>query len=320
MTVQNIVRDGTVLQQCILENRGEADVDIHFAFCKAMRIWDLDHVTNDYAFNQTTPDDQNAGPGPGAFGWVHLNRFHEGAFGTSHGVALVISVAVNGEIIKFSKGQAAHMWKQTLKATSDIPEGRSRELEIVMAYKLMLVANPVSDWKNFIIPLKDMDANRFLREARAVPSFHTPITRTNGQDSSAFSDVSRHSETLVTDVKKDKADIANVPQDGVAPAPNSELQTEQSPAIDHEPMPRKANSIMEHIEFTVQRNLEHILSVCAIPVRVSGKRDEDLIWDKLRDVQPIILTCGDMSGHRISTVSSLYVLTLPYTPRLYTPC
>lgn len=320
MTIQSIVRDGIVLQQCIMENRGDADVEIHFAFCKAMRIWDLDHVTDDYAFNKTTPNDQNAGPGPGGFGWVHLNRFNEGALGTSHGVALVISVAVNGKVISFSPGQSAHMWKQILQAKSDTLEGRSQELEIVMAYKLILVEDPVSDWTKFIIPLEDMEANRFLREARAVPSPRTFITRTNDQDSSACSEVSRHSETLVSDVKKGESDITNVPQDWAASAPYSELQTELSPAVDCEPMPTKADSITDHIEFTVQRNLEHILSVCAIPVRVSGGRDEGLIWDKLRDVQPIALTCGDMSGHRISTVSSLCVLTLPYAPRLYTSC
>lgn len=340
MTIQFIVRDGIVLQQCILENWGEADIDIHLAFCKAMCICDLDYVTDDYAFNETTPDDQNAGPGPGGFGWVHLNRFHEAAPGTradsphssfmdsnysycnrtSHGVALVVSVVVDGETIKFSQGQSPHFWKQILKAKSDTAEGRSRELEIVMAYKLILVTDPVSDWKKFVISLKEMDVSRLLKEARAVSSIRTSIIRINGQGNSACSDGSRHSETLVSDVRTDEADISNVPQDGVATAPDSEPQTEQSPAVDHEPMPRKADSITDHIEFTVQRNLEHILNVCAIPVRVSGKSDERLIWHRLRDVQPIALTCGDMSGHRISTASSLCGLNLPYTPRLYTTC
>ncbi|KAK2606669.1 hypothetical protein N8I77_005403 [Diaporthe amygdali] len=330
MTIQFIVRDGTVLQQCILENWGEADVDIHFAFCTAMCISDLDHVTDNYAFNKITPDDQNAGPGPGGFGWVHLNRFHEGASGTrtdspcsshresdrshynrinksqpSHGVALVISVAVDGEMIRFSQGQSSHIWKKVLKARSNTPEGRSHELEIVTAYKLILVADPRSDWKKFIVPLEEMDANRFLREARAFSSFPTSITRTNGRHGSACSDVAPHSETLVSDVKKYEADIANVPQDGVATAPDSGQETEQSPAVDHEPTPKEADSITDHIEFTVRRNLEHILSVCAIPVGASGERDKGLI-DKLRDVQPIALTCGDMSGHRISTASSFF--------------
>lgn len=334
MTIQFIVRDGTVLQQCILENWGEADVDIHFAFCTAMCISDLDHVKDNYAFNKTAPDNQNAGPGPGGFGWVHLNRFHEGPSGTrtsspysshresgrshhnrtnksqpSHGVALVISVAVDGEMIKFNQGQSSHVWKQTLKAKSNTPEERSQELEIITAYKLILVGDPVSDWKNFIVPLKEMDANRFLREARAVPSFPTFISGTNERHDLTCSDVSPHSETMVSDVKEGQADIANVPQNGVAIASDSDQETEQSPAVDHEPTPKKADSIADHIEFTVRRNLEHILGVCTIPVRASGERDEGLVFDKPHDVQAIALTCGDMSGHRISTASSLCVLT-----------
>lgn len=335
MTIQFIVRDGTVLQQCILENWGEADVDIHLAFCKAMCIRDLDHVSDNHALNETTPDDHNAGPGPGGFGWVHMSRFHEGAPSprtdspySSHrepdrnhynridksqpryGVALVISVAVDGKMIRFSQGQSPHIWKQILNAKSDTPEVRTQKMEIVTAYKMVLVADPVSDWKTFIVPLKEMNANKSLREARAVPSFNVSITRTKGQNGEACSDITQNLEALAPDVKKDEANMANVPQDGAATA-DSELQTEQLPAVDHEPNPGNINSITDHIEFAVRRNLEHILSVCAIPVRVPGERHEGSIWDKLRDVRPIALTCGDMAGHRISTASSLYVLNLP---------
>lgn len=51
----------------------------------------------------------------------------------------------------------------------------------------------------------------------------------------------------------------------------------------------------DHLDFMVRRNLEHILSVCSIPVPELSKDG----------ITPIALTCGDVSGHRISTSASL---------------
>ena len=47
-------------------------------------------------------------------------------------------------------------------------------------------------------------------------------------------------------------------------------------------------------DFIIRRNLEHILSVCSIPVVVEGQT-------------ATAITCGDMSGHRLVTSASLYV-------------
>lgn len=48
------------------------------------------------------------------------------------------------------------------------------------------------------------------------------------------------------------------------------------------------------LDFALGRNLEHILSVCSIPVAESSDK-----------IPLIALTCGDISGHRISTAASL---------------
>lgn len=45
----------------------------------------------------------------------------------------------------------------------------------------------------------------------------------------------------------------------------------------------------QHLDFMIRRNLEHILSVCSIPIPGRG----------------IALTCGDMSGHRLVISASL---------------
>lgn len=55
-----------------------------------------------------------------------------------------------------------------------------------------------------------------------------------------------------------------------------------------------------HLNFALRRNLEHILSVCSIPVA------EPSAAAAASDKIPLIaLTCGDISGHRISTAASL---------------
>lgn len=51
----------------------------------------------------------------------------------------------------------------------------------------------------------------------------------------------------------------------------------------------------EYLDFTLKRNLEHILSVCSIPI-FGGPEEK---------VRPTVLTCGDMGGHRVANEASL---------------
>jgi hypothetical protein len=50
------------------------------------------------------------------------------------------------------------------------------------------------------------------------------------------------------------------------------------------------------LNFTLRRNLEHVLTVCSIPTGEASGEDE---------IRPVALTCGDISGHRIATEASL---------------
>ncbi|KAF5230105.1 hypothetical protein FANTH_13987 [Fusarium anthophilum] len=50
------------------------------------------------------------------------------------------------------------------------------------------------------------------------------------------------------------------------------------------------------VDIRLRRNLEHILSVCSIPV-TPPKSDE---------IRAIALTCGDLDGHRVATAASFY--------------
>lgn len=62
---------------------------------------------------------------------------------------------------------------------------------------------------------------------------------------------------------------------------------------------RIAFSSHQHLDFVIRRNLEHILSVCSIPLsNASGSEPENRI-------AATALTCGDITGHRITSSSSL---------------
>lgn len=326
-TIQFIVRDQTVFQHCILENRGKGDVTLELAFWKNMSVCDLDHVTDHYEFNETTSNQRTAGPGPGGFGWVHVNRFYKGSSGalsdsqhrsyevsnssllnhnrikSDYGVAVVTSMAVNGRMMRFCPGECPHTWEEALKATS--------KLEIVTAYRLVLLTSPTCDWKTFLVPLKEMNVNRFLEEAEAVVLFRTPITSVSRKDGAHSKNNEQESGSLKRDDSETEVDIGNVSQGGMATV-ESKPQTEPLPAVGHESTLGKTSTIMDRIEFTVRRNLQHILDVCAIPVagRFTGEDSGDSVWEELRDVQAIALSCGDLLGHRICTTSSLYVLFL----------
>ncbi|KAM6484140.1 hypothetical protein HDV62DRAFT_357523 [Trichoderma sp. SZMC 28011] len=54
-------------------------------------------------------------------------------------------------------------------------------------------------------------------------------------------------------------------------------------------------TIDKHLDFVLSRNLEHILSVCSIPVRKVSE-----------EIYAIAITCGDISGHRVSGKASFH--------------
>jgi hypothetical protein len=67
-----------------------------------------------------------------------------------------------------------------------------------------------------------------------------------------------------------------------------------------------------HLNFALRRNLEHILSVCSIPVaeppsatESSAAAESSTAAAACEKVPLIAFTCGDISGHRISTAASL---------------
>ncbi|EKG19149.1 hypothetical protein MPH_03519 [Macrophomina phaseolina MS6] len=58
----------------------------------------------------------------------------------------------------------------------------------------------------------------------------------------------------------------------------------------------------EHLDFVIRRNLEYILSVCSVPILESPVLGHT---NEVVDSLAVALTCGDISGHRVSTRASV---------------
>ncbi|PVH69762.1 hypothetical protein DL98DRAFT_598382 [Cadophora sp. DSE1049] len=72
-----------------------------------------------------------------------------------------------------------------------------------------------------------------------------------------------------------------------------------------------SESTYQNIEFAVRRNLEHILSVCAIPLRGPPLERENPAQQHssqsaFEELVPVALTCGDISAHRICPSASFF--------------
>lgn len=94
--------------------------------------------------------------------------------------------------------------------------------------------------------------------------------------------------------------------------------TDAADGVSEKPLPSK------HIEYLTWRHAEHILSACAIPLSVPNLSTEDEQYqatssspesvtsnlgtsnrEEIELEVPLVLTCGDMSGHRVCTSASL---------------
>ncbi|RSL74657.1 hypothetical protein CEP53_000091 [Fusarium sp. AF-6] len=88
--------------------------------------------------------------------------------------------------------------------------------------------------------------------------------------------------------------------------------------VDKDPFEEHRFTDNGDINLALRRNLEHILSVCSVPVIAQG--------DESGKLEPAIaLTCGDIDGHRVATAASFYyfeflLLALDYFESFQRPC
>lgn len=313
---QFLVHNNVVLHQLTLQNSSDQSIQApDFKLNENSYIWDMDHVNFFYGFRTDPFRQRNAPNGRGKVVIQDQSDRLESEQGSVNGagsdsssvrnsthgpsnsqaakrdvsekqaVASVMSVYVNGKAHDFD-GDPEFERKHT------IPAGET--LEIVAAYKLILVSiekkhgesDEQANWRNFLISATEADVSRILRnECQAQHDLDLSMTAPG--------------------IKV---------QSGQAAAPGSEPQASNVPETPSVPSPQTSQEqgkYRSNVEYLARRHLEHILSVCAVPLSPPAlfQKEDALRAErqevKIKDDERVALTCGDISGHRVCTSASL---------------
>ncbi|KAI0384178.1 hypothetical protein F5Y04DRAFT_269619 [Hypomontagnella monticulosa] len=299
LTIQWAVHDGIVLQQCVLTNLDDSEMQVSCRFRNdhgAMLIRDLDYIDPAHKFNNGDEEggDYHTNLGPYGYSWnlTHDPRCHKAETQTngsfkgeadsstlaSHGsfdskdelesAMVVVSVFLNGEALRWTSSSGCN-WTKRLGGRNS----RNSTIEVVTAYRMTLLKTSTASWRDYMIPVESTDIDRILQETPFSP-IYISTTECSAQQSNEKHEPHGMSEGS-------DSDPSGIPADD--------------------------SSSRSHIEFIVRRNLEHILSVCSIPLKPSGWGNGKATSLKLSsDLYPVALTCGDMSCHRICTSASFF--------------
>lgn len=212
------------------------------------------------------------------------------------------------------------------------PKGGDADVyEIVTAYKLVPLPDREVHWRNLFLTPEEVDVSKILRQEKvkiwgesegegtgqasrnfALSGLNTSEDAQEGQKraNAAEEDTSTIDGTAAEGIcDKTSPTDANMHRGYGTPAdPKTDSHATSKPAPGSSGFSRPhgqpdGSSPKTHIEFLLWRHLEHILSVCSLPLRhfdLFEKRQPG----NLRKQEVIALTCGDMSGHRVCTSAS----------------
>ncbi|KAF7535373.1 hypothetical protein G7054_g5426 [Neopestalotiopsis clavispora] len=206
-------------------------------------------------------------------------------------VVVVAAVFVNGKPRKFGIPEnpgSPSTWTETWSERSESELERPQRLEITTAYRMLLMPAIQGGWQDLLISAKDVNMDLFLskdslnsRQLLSVNLTDLPLSFRSSND--------------VTQTPGDQP-VSTTRYD----APTSGEVPQQMKVLSG--LPTNLSSPSEHLNYVMWRNLEHILSVCSIPVGPS-------IADRTgSEIQPIALTCGDMSLHRVCNSASFFAI------------
>lgn len=257
----------------------------------------------------------------------------------SHAVASVITIFVNGKAIMTQGSSGSHTFTLPGKESgSTQPYGKPATLELVVAYKMILLPNVPIDWRNFLVSAGEADVNTILqRETELLwdPSDNFQLSSLGislvdvepeiQNQTSKFPDTqstnnspNKHTNQDIHDSKATTGFRASKEHTATTIDEHRQTKKLEIPPLITTGMaesptgtPNKTTS-KNHIEYLMWRHLEHILSVCATPLSTPALFEDaerptsgPAGPSTLKEATPVALTCGDMAGHRICTSASL---------------
>lgn len=304
LTIQWMIHEKTVLQHCIFQNYGNESVRFEVGFSKSMVIRDLDYHDPQLSFNKKEAADRDIRVDPEVHGRVCVKSLNPSSTENprsipekSGGISVIGALAIDSEVHRLGDN-VSQRWKVDLRppASDDQPQ----ILDMTAAYRMQHLTIPIADWEIPIIPLADMKVTKFLREQQSAqrPPVGPPRSLREATPDMAYTKKQNSSNMDGTnDFEHIGLTIDNT--DGVT-APNQIRPFPTEPPVG---TPGASLSPQNHLDFATRRNLEHILSVCAVPATPEG--DSSSLPKALRGVTAFALTCGDLSGHRICWSASL---------------
>lgn len=351
VSIQWMVRDHVVLQQWVVENKGDGDISVPINLGRDMWIQDMEYMDYNNNFNDRRgAQGQFGSAGPHGYGWLLMHPFDDTMHPTpqttyqgginppfpAHSsrertdnieektgdvdpkavttnelsrlekdrpiATAVMGVFVDGKARQFKSEESnAGQWEETLK--------QGKTMEVTAAYKLILVPKETVDYRNFLIPVAAANVTQFLAEETPIPSCslsaidlgkrHVGVRSDRGEDNSYLAPASPTLQPKETNLSEGT---------GVTGTTNPDRLETQLRVLRLSGLPTTV-SPRSHIDFAIWRNLEHILSVCAIPLNapmlVEHQNKTTAGPETEKDMDAVALTCGDFSGHRLYNTASL---------------
>jgi hypothetical protein len=256
-----MVHEGTVLQRMQIDSFMDEDLQLPLDLVTNMQINELEHVNPGHKFNEKGKDFDRGGPN--GCGWIVTNRL-ETENGEGVDIAVLLSIFIDGlPCMPHPPPEPGHDAHITIKVPA---EGRGSE--IVVAYRMITLPETSSDasslrWQDLVIPGEAANFDKHLEEAEKLYRYIDPSELDSRKPRSE--DGEEEEEVAVT---QSTVELAGFPTDG--------------------------KSYVQYLDYITRRNLEHILSVCVVPIPNSFDADAELI----------ALTCGDLSGHRVTSSAS----------------
>lgn len=318
---QWFVHNNTVIQQLVFKNLdGEKKPPIarvrlqRNQLIRESNYLDSKHVFNacregsdDYATSYTYMS------APQGYGWV-TQHYLDPQMVTSDpklsdtlpsSVAAIRTVFINGEAWNEEEQSDRCLQgeqKHDIVLEKKIEHKEDESLEIIMATKLIALPDRPVDWRNFIISAREANVNQLLQEEThrlwgrlEWPSISLCDLDPPLRDFDGLHDrCSPMGQEGVQDGQQSakprrRRSMSQVTPSSFAEAPES-------------PSGPPVRAYMEYINW---RTLEHILSVCAIPLSPPSlieipKPQGPNVSKRVA----VVLTCGDLSGHRVCTSAS----------------
>lgn len=237
---------------------------------------------------------------------------HDASPQNSYGVSVISSVGIDGQVQHFGDNANAQKWQVFIRGRR-IPrpwEDRAPPLEVTVAYKMEHLKTSRASCGDQVISWHGLRTGELFPENQLEQSLRMcdpgPASNSENKKGQKAEDFS------VGDIKNPAgASLSQNPEGRGEKSTEPELSPINHPVGSPEKSspPLSPGALHSHLEFAAHRNLEHILSVCAVQVTTRNhyKADASTTTNALDDVdvKAIALTCGDMSGHRICWSASL---------------